>query len=872
MVAPNPPPLVEVALRHAAQGRAVFPLQPNGKRPLIAKEDGGHGCKDATTDEDKIRAWWSAHPAANVGIATGKASGITVLDVDGPEGAATARRLAEQHGTFSNTTRVRTRKGWHLYFRYKPGLKNKVRILGPDSGLDVRNDGGYVVAPGSVIDGHLYAITEQDGGAREWPEWLLIEQPKPKRAPAAATAATSTARPDGATAWGAKALDNVLAELAQAKEGGRNDALNAAAFRLARLHAGGELPEVKDRILDAALKIGLPQHEAAGTISSAWQAGILQPVKAPPRHDRTAATRLRVLPPEPRHPATVHEALGIDPGAPLTEEGGQLAEAPPVLEGDGIDREPEDTRDSAAFDEPDKPRIVVGVDIMRMNDEAEAALKSTSPVRLYQHAQRLVEIRRDSGFDVKWLSRSPGSPSIVAIDSGRVTELLSASALWERWDGRAEEFKPVKPPEESKQGLLSRGGQSFPPLEGIAESPFLRPDGTACTTPGYDKATGVLYAPASPINITLPEKPTKADAQQAYDELAEPFCDFQFVSSDDQAAAIAALLTIVARPAIQGPAPLFAARANQRAAGKGLLVNTISTIATGRKANAMPPADNDEEWRKRILALALAGQSVVMVDNVEGAFGCAPLASVLTNPEIEDRVLGASRTARATMRSVWFATGNNLAFKGDLGRRVVPMDQNVTVENAEDREGFRHGAGDRLLAWCREHRPRLLRAALTLLLAFHAADRPTTGKPLLGSYEAWDDQIRAPVLWACGIDPCETRMRLRQAGDADDEPIRALYGVLEEAFKLGVEFTVPEAIQKASFAGDTSPFKAALGSWCRDPNRLDARAIGRAFGRVAGRVLGGRRLDQNGRTHGGFMTYILNDTNQARFRMRQSGE
>ncbi|MGH3500813.1 MAG: bifunctional DNA primase/polymerase, partial [Nocardioidaceae bacterium] len=62
-----PPPLPNVALWYAEQGLHVFPLEPKGKRPY----PGSHGCKEATADLDQVRAWWSARPEANIGIATG---------------------------------------------------------------------------------------------------------------------------------------------------------------------------------------------------------------------------------------------------------------------------------------------------------------------------------------------------------------------------------------------------------------------------------------------------------------------------------------------------------------------------------------------------------------------------------------------------------------------------------------------------------------------------------------------------------------------------------------------------------------------------------------------------------------------------------
>ena len=84
----SPPNMLEAALAYAEEGIAVFPLARGTKIPLKRS----HGFKDATTDPDQIREWWTKTPNANIGAAMGAASGIIGVDVDGPEGRATERR------------------------------------------------------------------------------------------------------------------------------------------------------------------------------------------------------------------------------------------------------------------------------------------------------------------------------------------------------------------------------------------------------------------------------------------------------------------------------------------------------------------------------------------------------------------------------------------------------------------------------------------------------------------------------------------------------------------------------------------------------------------------------------------------------------
>lgn len=140
----------DAALFYASQGLAVFPLWPGKKNPLTSS-----GYKDATTDEAKIRAWWDRWPKANVGIATGLISGLVVLDVDPRHGGIESlEKLIADLGLVIEAPTVWTGRddgGRHLYFAHPGGQAIRCRSnLRGYPGLDVRADGGYVVAPPSI--------------------------------------------------------------------------------------------------------------------------------------------------------------------------------------------------------------------------------------------------------------------------------------------------------------------------------------------------------------------------------------------------------------------------------------------------------------------------------------------------------------------------------------------------------------------------------------------------------------------------------------------------------------------------------------------------------------------------------------------------
>lgn len=149
--------MLKQALAYAQQGWAVFPLTPLTKVPLV----GSNGFKDATTNAGVITRWWSDNPMANIGLATGKPSGVWVIDVDmkkGKDGGSSLKAFAEQHtDTPTLTKRSRTPSGGvHMYIKYDHAnpVQSRANVL---VGIDIRGDGGYVVLPPSKTDVGEYA-------------------------------------------------------------------------------------------------------------------------------------------------------------------------------------------------------------------------------------------------------------------------------------------------------------------------------------------------------------------------------------------------------------------------------------------------------------------------------------------------------------------------------------------------------------------------------------------------------------------------------------------------------------------------------------------------------------------------------------------
>lgn len=163
---------VNSALAYARHGWRVFPVHSMRASRCTCGRDCGKnaakhprttgGFKVATTDACQIEEWWRKWPDANIGIATGAVSGIIVIDIDGDDGRATLQPLLARHGLLPRSAVVITARGWHLYFAIAATCAPIPCSTG--NGLDVRGDGGYVVAPPSRhASGHIYQWCEHVG-------------------------------------------------------------------------------------------------------------------------------------------------------------------------------------------------------------------------------------------------------------------------------------------------------------------------------------------------------------------------------------------------------------------------------------------------------------------------------------------------------------------------------------------------------------------------------------------------------------------------------------------------------------------------------------------------------------------------------------
>lgn len=310
--------MCQAALQYARRGWPVFPCREktetlvnsakkeitfNAKAPYTGK-----GLKDATTDEDRIKAWWRQHPDALIGLPMG-VNGCFVLDFDprcdddSGEVWTLERLKAELEGQIGvalprSLTAITQSDGVHVYFRQPEGAPITNRGNLPQH-VDVRGQGGYVIAPPSVMTetGARYRWMRDRGDWRDDadvaeapPELIEVlrsrkakrpAEPSPAAPPADRPSVAAGAVDDDVRKYALTALDGECQAIRQARSGQRNAQLNESAFKVATLVAAGALDQAIARSSVESAARANPgnddDRQLIATIDSGWTAGLDSP-------------------------------------------------------------------------------------------------------------------------------------------------------------------------------------------------------------------------------------------------------------------------------------------------------------------------------------------------------------------------------------------------------------------------------------------------------------------------------------------------------------------------------------------------------------------------------------------------------------------
>jgi len=302
------------------------------------------------------------------------------------------------------------------------------------------------------------------------------------------------------------------------------------------------------------------------------------------------------------------------------------------------------------------------------------------------------------------------------------------------------ERKEIDPPRNVLEDILSLPSTDlpFPSITGVTNTPLIDRQGYIRTTPGYDPVTRLYYhPPPGTIIPPVPENPTEDDVIRAIEKIRAPFLDFPLVDDASRAHIVAAVLTAVLRPMIQGSVPMVLIDKPAPGTGASLIGNLIGTITTG-SAGAIITAPRDEDtWSKKITSILLRGNNLVIVDNIETKLYSPALAAALTAPVWEDRILGKSEMVTLPCRLTWIANGNNIQLGGDLARRCIWARMDARSSRPWQRE-VEYQIPD-VMGWTRLHRGEILGAALTLARTWIRAGSKDPGEsvPKLGGFEDW---------------------------------------------------------------------------------------------------------------------------------------
>lgn len=441
---------------------------------------------------------------------------------------------------------------------------------------------------------------------------------------------------------------------------------------------------------------------------------------------------------------------------------------------DYLDVEPSDARHKPII------RVQRG-EIHRIAEAAERELASGA--KLYQYGGLIADIIVDP---------ISNDPSITVVSQPALTKKLSAIIDWETFDSRSKCWTPTDP--STRIVNLISDAQNFnylPVLKGIARQPYFRvQDGKLMTEPSYDatsKIVGVFDSQAFVI-----DEPSMENAKRALDMIADDLLsEVHFVSNVDKAAAFSAIFTAVVRPTLDY-APGFHVRAPMYGGGKSYLCSIIGQFAgPGENAKVAYPTTS-EEATKVILALLLSNPAVIEFDDMDTDWKPhTVIKQIFTAETITDRILGQSKTATVSTKSLLLGSGNNVGPERDLLRRIVTI--HLDPRNETPATMRYQGSPIDLL---RQNREKYVSAVLTIVMAWREAGCPRENIPNIVTYDkAWSDYCRHPLIWLGLPDPA-TSLIEQVTNDPDGEAIgrvmlewHALFGSKATTVRKVIEST-----------------------------------------------------------------------------------
>ncbi len=654
-------------------GWSFTPL--NGKAPITK----GWQQRPRETLEEAL-AWADK---GNVGLRTGKASGVFVIDLDQYKPDYDPDVVAALE--LPDTVAVRSGGGGRqLYYALNNGvdLGNSSGKLAP--AVETKGNGGQVVFPGSVHPdtGKPYEWIE---GREPWnvplvplPQHIveLLKAPPPRLKGRSAPSVAPAPR-RGTSHYALTAMQLELRAVCAAGNGTRNDTLNKAAFKLGTLVGGGHLDraEVEAALRSAAESAGLEPKEIDATIRSGLDAGVQHP-----RHIDEKSTP-RAAPTRPDYILT--PGPHIDDRAKYTEQS------------------------TATF--------------------AAAVLAELPEDLIYRKDFIPGEILGPAGKR-KWIEFSPDRMRLVVDGHAKLGKWVTSRKT-------GEQILVFQACAKDAAGLVIAHAQQAPgirELELMVSYPVYGP-GFTRIPPGWHD--GLFYDEPPDLKDLVPE----TDCEVIHNILHDLVVDFPFKTEADRQNFFGLLLTPIVTPALDGNRPMHLINSPLERTGKSKLVNEVlGGVLIGRDEIAsMQITDREEEREKRIIAALIQGDTLLHLDNLPHYIDSQSLASLLTSHILGGRILGFSRTVKLRNNLTVVGTGNNVQASGEVAKRIVPILIEPKSAHPESRTDFQHSD---IRAYARERRRVVLECLLGLVENWLAAGRPAH-ENRLGGFENWSETV-----------------------------------------------------------------------------------------------------------------------------------
>jgi hypothetical protein len=351
---------------------------------------------------------------------------------------------------------------------------------------------------------------------------------------------------------------------------------------------------------------------------------------------------------------------------------------------------------------------------------------------------------------------------------------------------------------------------------------------------GYDAVTG-MYGAFDAESFCVLDLPSRADALTALQHLITLLAEFSFSQEIDLSAALAAILTAAIRPSLD-LAPMFHVKAHMSGSGKSYLCELITAFAAARRSIPTTFPSADEECRKFLLAELLQSPATIEFDNLTSdLMPHNSLCTALTSEYLTGRILGLSKTASVNTRTLFISSGNNVGPVQDMARRCITIRLSPQIENPASRSFLRPN----LVKEVWNERAHYVSAALTIVRAWVAADRPITDcKPLAG-YGEWSNYCRQPLLWLGYPDPVGSMFEA-----VDEDPDKEVLSRVLEAWHIAFGNTptrVRDAINPVLGNRQHGELQEVLHDIAGERGEINRRRLGRWIKRHEGRIVNPRK-------------------------------